>query len=103
LQEGVVLSAEVKNLDGMLLLPAGCTLAAKHIEMLQAWGINEVQVDTADGVSEPADPLARLTPQETQRLTEETRGLFWHLDEANPVQQEIFNLILQRRARKLHG
>jgi len=104
LKEGMVVASDVMNMDNMLLLPAGCTLSEKHIEILQAWGITEINIAAADGVAEPVDPLARLTPEEAQRLTQETKALFWHLDESCPAQMDLFGLILRRRARKgLHA
>ena len=104
LKEGMVVAAEVKNMDNMLLLPAGCKLSEKHIEIFQAWGITEINVESAEGVSEPEDPLARLSPEEAQQLTEDTRKLFWQIDDQEPIQMEVFNLVLRRRAKKAaHG
>jgi hypothetical protein len=100
LKEGMVVASDVKNMDNMLLLPAGCTLTEKHIDILQSWGVTEINIKAAEGVDEPADPLTRLTPEELQRLTEETRALFFQPDEANPLQKGLFQLILRRRARK---
>lgn len=100
LKEGMVVASDVKNMDNMLLLPAGCTLSEKHIDIFQSWGITEVNIEAAEGVAEPVDPLARLTPEEVERLTQETKALFWQLDESNPLQKDLFQLILRRQARK---
>jgi hypothetical protein len=104
LKAGMVVAVEVKNMDNMLLLPVGCSLAEKHIEIFQAWGITEVDVASAEGVAEPEDPLARLSPEEARQLTEATRKLFWQLDDTEPIQMEVLNLVLRRRAKKVaHG
>ena len=100
LQEGMLVAAEVKNMDNMLLLPAGCRLSQKHINILEAWGITEVEIEGAGQPLEPADPLAALPPADLERLTEQTKGLFWELDLGNPVQAALFNAVLRRRARK---
>lgn len=101
LKAGMVVAAEVMNMDNVLLLPAGCLLSDKHIEILQAWGIPEIQVEAAEGLEESDDPLARLPPEEAQRLTEETRALFYQLNEKEPAHLEVFNFILRRRARRI--
>ena len=104
LTEGMVVTSEVKSMDNMLLLPAGCKLTEKHINILQAWGVAEVEIENAGPAAQPVDPLARLSPEELARLTEQTQGLFWELDLGNPVQATVFNLILRRRAEKeFHG
>ncbi|MFO1478503.1 MAG: hypothetical protein U1F98_17865 [Verrucomicrobiota bacterium] len=99
LQEGMVVAGDVKNIDNMLLIPAGCTLTERQIGILQAWGVPEIEVQKS-GAVEDADPLAKLSPEAVARLTEEIRSLFWHPDDANPVYVEIAKLMLQRRARK---
>ena len=101
LREGMVVAADVLNMDQMLLLPAGCTLAQKHIAILQAWGVTDVEVMAADDLGDNSDPLAKLPPEEVARLTAATRALFWQLDETSPVQTEIFQLILRRAVRRV--
>jgi hypothetical protein len=101
LQEGMVVEAEVRNMDGTVLLPAGAVLTRRFIDILSAWGVPEVCVKSTDDAEERTDPLARLMPGELARLQEETRSLFWSLDESSAVQQEVFQQILRRKARRL--
>jgi hypothetical protein len=102
LEKGMVVVTDVKNMDDMLLIPAGCALTERQISILQAWGVDEIEVlhagDTAD-----ADPLSKLAPDVVAKMTAEIKGLFWQPDEANPVFVEICKLMLQRRARKARG
>lgn len=98
LAEGMVVAKDVKNIDDMLLIPAGSALTDRQINILQAWGVAEVEVETSSGAE--GDPLANLTPEVTARLTAEIKDLFWQPDDANPVYTEIFRLMLQRRAKK---
>ena len=100
LKEGMVVAADVKNMDNMLLMPAGAALSAKHISILQAWGVGEIDVEAADNIAAAADPIDQLPPEVASRLAAEIKSLFWKLDETDPVQMEIFKLILHRRARK---
>jgi len=100
LKEGMVVAEGVKNIDNMLLIPAGCALSERHINILQSWGINEIDVQADANTADTGDPLAKLPPEILARLTAEVRGYFWQLDETNPVTAEIFKLILQLNARR---
>lgn len=103
LQEGMVVAADVKNLDDMLLIPSGCELTARHIRILQTWGVPEVTVESAGEDKGQADPLAKLSPEAAAKLTSETRAVFWKFDESNPAQKELLRLSILRKARQLLG
>ena len=101
LQVGVTVAADVKNIDGMLVIPKGVTLGERQIGILQAWGVAEVEVEAGEGDENQTDLLGKLPPETLARLTEETKAPFWEADESNPVYAEIFKELLLRRARKL--
>ena len=92
--------ADVKNIDGMLLIPQGATLAERQIGILQAWGVGEVEIEACEAVEDQNNPLAKLPPEEIARLTAETKALFWEADDSNPVFVEILKELVFRRARK---
>ena len=102
LTEGMIVAADVMNIDNMLLIPAGSALTERQISILQAWGVDEIDVQGSPTL-EAADPMAALSPEEVAKLSDEVRGLFWHADDSNPVFQVIFKAMLQRRARKAAG
>jgi hypothetical protein len=97
LQEGMVVSSDVRNIDNMLLIPSGCTLTARQINILQAWGVTELDVQTA-AATQDTDLLAKLPPEVLTRWKDELKATFWKADEADPVFAEIFKLMLRRRA-----
>lgn len=103
LQTGMVVTADVKNADDMLLIPAGCALTQKQIDMLHAWGIMEIQVQAGEGAGELSDPLQKLALEARQQLTQELATIFWTPVDSNPVQQTVFDLALRRKARQLAG
>jgi hypothetical protein len=93
-------AADVKNIDGMLLVPVGCELTERQINILQAWGVTDVEVEAgADKVRE-LDPLAHLPPETLAALTGTLRARYWKPDEFGPVPAEIFHLMLLREARR---
>jgi hypothetical protein len=101
LEEGMIVAKDVKNIDDMLLIPAGSALSDRQINILQSWGVDEIEVQKSDSMAD-TDPLAKLAPEEAARLSAEVKARFWQADEANPVYLEIFKLILHRRARRGH-
>jgi hypothetical protein len=100
LQEGMIVSADVRNLDNMLLVPAGCALSGRQIDILSAWGIAEIQVEACGDSEDLTDPLQQLPPETLERLRGDLAAAFWEPPEEGPVQQEIFKLVLRRRAKQ---
>ncbi|HYG35639.1 MAG TPA: hypothetical protein VEC99_12685 [Clostridia bacterium] len=100
LREGMVVAADVKNMDNMLLLPSGCVITEKHIHILSAWGITEVQVQDCGDTEAAEDILKRLPPEVLNKLTNELQRIFWEPIDKNPIQAETFNLALRRKARQ---
>lgn len=101
LQPGMVTARDVKNIDGMLLAPAGCELSERQINILQAWGVTEVTVEASDEQAQACDPLAQLPPETLAQITAKTRSRFWRPDEFGPVAAEIFRVLLVCEARRL--
>jgi len=97
----MVVAADIKNLDDMLLIPAGAELSPRHIKVLMTWGISEVQIEASDTGIESSDPLASIPPEVTEKVTAEIRGCFRTLDDASKVQQEILRLTIRRRLRQM--
>jgi hypothetical protein len=95
----MVVAREVKNIDGMLLVPAGCELSERQIGILQAWGVTEVEVEASEEQARARDPLAQLPPETLAKITTELQARFWKPDEFGPVPAEIFKLMLLRQAR----
>ena len=99
LQEEMVVTSDVKNIDNMLLIPAGCKLTARQIGILQAWGVSEIDVASVAGDND-TDQLAKLSDEELQSLSTEVRSCFWKADDDDPVFKELFQIIMRRRANR---
>ena len=98
----MVVAADVKNIDNMLLIPAGCTLTERQLNILKAWGVDEIEVENCQ-TAEDADPLAKFAPEEVARMADEIKSRFWQPAEAEPVFAEIVKLMLHRHARNIVG
>jgi hypothetical protein len=99
--EGMVVSADVRNMDNMLLIPAGCILTEKHIDILNAWGVAELQVETGSTPEEDGDILKRIPPESLQKVRVELTAIFWEPSEEGTVQEEIFDLVLRRKVQQM--
>lgn len=100
LQEGMEVSQEVKNSDGMLILPEGCVLTARLINMLQSWSIPSVEVKVT-GSESVEDPLLKLTPEQLEKLQTEVKATFWKSSDSDPVCVELQRVIVRRRASQI--
>ena len=100
LQPGMMVARDVKNIDGMLLAPQGCELSERQINILQAWGVTEVEVEAGAEMAKAHDPLAQLPPEMLAKLTADLRARFWKPDDFGPVPAEIFKLMLLRQAQR---
>ncbi len=100
LQPGMVVARDVKNIDGMLLVPSGCELSERQIGILQAWGVTELEIEASAEQAKAHDPLAQLLPGLAEKLTADLRARFWQPDDFGPVPAEIFKLMLLRQARR---
>jgi hypothetical protein len=101
LKEGMVVAVDVRNMDDMLLIPSGGVLSGRSIQILQTWGVSEVDVESSEEAEAEADPLARLAPAVVAQITSELRDRFWGFDENIPMHQAVFRAALCRRARQL--
>ena len=103
LKEGMITAAEVKNLDDMLLLPAGCQLTSRHIKILRSWGVPEVVVESA---GEEADPdraaLANIDPVFAEKIQDRIRSRFREWNADHPFHQELLRLLVVRECQSQH-
>ncbi len=95
LRAGMILAADIKNMDDVLLAPAGCEVSDRFINIFQTWGINEVQIEGAEDAQEAVEVEVTVTPE----ILDEMKAQFWSLDETNPVHVEILNIMARRLAR----
>ena len=99
LEPGMIAGADVKNLDGMLLMPAGGELSERHIRILNTWGIAEVAVRTDDQAEDEAAARRPVPAEASPARVRELKARFYQFEETNAVQQEILRLLLRRQTK----
>jgi hypothetical protein len=102
-REGMVVTADVKNMDCMLLIPAGCVLTEKHINVLNTWGIAEVQLESDATVEDSGDVLQGMPAEILEQTRSELTRIFWDPIDKSSVQAEAFDLVLRRKAGQITG
>ena len=101
---GMVLKSAVKDITGRLLLGEGVEISEKHINIVKAWGIFEV--DIAGEVTDEAVQVGEIEiDDETRRKVEkELQELFVFTDLSNSsITKEIFRLSFQHKVDRLKG
>jgi hypothetical protein len=94
LKEGMVLSSVVKNEQGQVLFAKGLELKPKHIDMIMAWGVPEVDIERDD---EDAEGEAARFNQMLEEEMAQIHPRFSRCDPENKTVQEIIKLIAERK------
>jgi len=86
----MILSEDVRDINGRLLLQKGQKIKANHIRIIKKWGVTEINV-----VGTPADELktaSQTAPDKIEGIERETRRIFKHVDLNHPAIKELFRL-----------
>ncbi|MBW1850582.1 MAG: HDOD domain-containing protein [Deltaproteobacteria bacterium] len=90
LRDSMILSEDVRDINGRLLLQKGQKIKANHIRIIKKWGVTEINV-----VGTPADELktaSQTAPDKIEGIERETRRIFKHVDLNHPAIKELFRL-----------
>ncbi|MGB9715375.1 MAG: hypothetical protein ACPL1G_03040 [Thermodesulfovibrionales bacterium] len=99
LKPGMVLNNDVKDINGRLLMTAGTEIAEKHLHILKAWGITEVDIK---GITEKeVEDLTKkdIDPFIFEQAENELNEIFIYTDKTHPAIREIFRLCAIRKAK----
>lgn len=90
LKEGMLLSEDVRDINGRLLLKKGQKIKSNYIKILKMWGVTEVKIVGEASIEE--DPYPAINPLEMKEITENTKRDFRHVDLNHPAMSELFRL-----------
>ena len=94
-QAGMVLSADVVDKRGRLLIPAGKELTERHVGALSQWGVDRIEVE-GDG-PEGADG-GEVEPWAIDQAAAEVDLLFSRVNRQHPMMAALADACVQRKA-----
>jgi HD-like signal output (HDOD) protein len=97
LQTGMILAADVLDMNGRLLLAEGEKIKPDHIRILKIWGISEVSIFKDGEEIEKTEP--DIDPKLLEKTKEYTHYIFKHVDLNHPAINELFELSVLFRSR----
>lgn len=99
LAPGMVLSQDVCDRSGRMLLPAGAELTEKHFSIFRMWGVLEAQI-VGDSVAKDAQATSdqELDPALLAGARDHVERLFVHNDPDHPAIKELMRICIDRRA-----
>lgn len=98
LEVDMVLSEDVRDIKSRLLLAKGQKIQSKHIRIFKIWGITEVSVTGCQDEAKISEP--DIDPDKLERITEQTKYLFKHVDLSHPAIKELFRISILHRSRQ---
>ncbi len=94
----MVLSGEVRDRRGRLLIPAGAEIQEKHLKALRLWGV--LSVDVEGGPSSDAE-LQALEPWALESAEKQLARLFSVSGRDHPLLEALFDLCRRRLAGRI--
>ena len=99
LKDGMVLSTEVRNKHGNVLLKKGDTLSEKHIMLLKSWGITEAGIEGVDKDQVEQKEKEALSTDVMASIEKELNDLFPDFGD-NPLMEELYRVTKKFKMKK---
>ncbi len=97
LEEGMVLSSDVFNLDGQILFKKGVELENRHVDILQMWGIPNVEIEDDDEEEERIN-LDQFSPSILEKAERVVNERFKLVKSTHPAVEIIRKFCIQKEA-----
>jgi HD-like signal output (HDOD) protein len=95
LEQGMVLSEDVRDINTRLLLSKGQKIVPKHIRVLKIWGVTEVNIVGAQ--SDQTVDMPTADPEKERRVQATLDMVFKYLNLENQLLNEIYRNSLAHR------
>jgi len=99
LAQGMILTSDVLDRSGRLLLKSGTELTDRHLYILRTWGIVEVDIAGMEDNDTNATPDKTIDPALRSILEDKIMPLFLHADLSHPFMHGLLRMRIQREAR----
>ena len=96
----MVLAADVFNLDGQILFTKGAALTTRQIDILQSWGIPNVEVEGDEKDSDEID-LEEFPPDILKHAEQIVAGRFKLTKSSHPAVEIVQKMRVMQEAKKL--
>jgi hypothetical protein len=93
----MVLTKDVRDRRGRLLLSAGQEVTSQALRVFRMWGVTELDVNGPERGPD-STPAAPPDPERVAAAAAEAERLFRHANRAHPVVAELFRLVAVQRA-----
>ncbi|MHB8770928.1 MAG: HDOD domain-containing protein [Syntrophales bacterium] len=101
LRPGMVVSCDVKDCNGRLLVAAGSALSDNHIRVLKIWGIVEAEVESIAPAGDTLPLPAVIDPALLTAAEEAIRTRFRHADPEDAAGAELLRIASLREALRM--
>ncbi len=101
LKPGMVLSEDVKDRNGRLLLTKGHEINDKSLRILKIWGVTEAPVEGVSKENIEEEMISGVDPMIMEAAEAYTRSRFIHCDMENEIVEELFRLCSLRKAQHM--
>ncbi|MCW8826285.1 MAG: hypothetical protein OQK78_07660 [Gammaproteobacteria bacterium] len=95
LQAGMVLAADVQDLNGRMLLKLGTIVEEKHLKVLRTWGVMSVDIENNEDIEDslPKKEIGDLSPEIIKAIDCEIEKRFKGVDVRHPVMTALVDVV----------
>lgn len=94
---GMVLSADIRDRRGRVLIPQGKELKERYLEALPMWGITHLEIEGEGPIEETVEIDAEVLEQAGREVAER----FKNANRGHPAIEALLAVCVQRRAEDL--
>lgn len=98
LQTGMVLTDDLTDRTGRLLMTRGTVLTEKYLKICKTWGVVEARIEGMSSDDMNASALNVFDPAEIAKASEFVGKRFCHADKDDPAVRELVRLCILRTA-----
>lgn len=94
---GQIVSTDVKDRSGRILLTANTELTEENIKIIKSWGVVEIEVkgEISDAIDDSS--LTQVNPEQLRDIDLELSKRFRFLNKSHPFIHELFDVCLRRK------
>ncbi len=97
LEPGMILKTDVFNMDGEVLFSKGVALTERQIDILQQWGVPNVEIEGGEEETEKVD-LDQFSPEIVERAEQNVADRFKLVKSTHPAVEIIRKLCVTQEA-----